>query len=77
MSSWMFLFGYQYIFLNEQGNLPAKEFDNKKFYLIFGLLILGQVITQFGRAFIAYNFALEASSKINSLSTFSIHFSNF
>ena len=68
MSCWMFSFGYQYIFLNEQGDLPDNKFDKNKFYLIFGLLILGQVFSQFGRAMIVYNFALEVSGKLNSLS---------
>lgn len=68
MSGWGFLFGYQYLFLNAQGEIPADQFDKNHFYKIFGLLILGQMVTQFGRGFIAYNFALEVSAKLNSLS---------
>ena len=63
----MVLFGYQYLFLSQQGDIPEQDFDKNNFYLTFGLIILGQVITQFGRAFIAYNFALEVSGKLNSL----------
>ena len=67
MSGWIVLFGYQYLFLSQQGDIPEQDFDKNNFYLTFGLIILGQVITQFGRAFIAYNFALEVSGKLNSL----------
>lgn len=67
MSCWMFCYGYQYIFLNHMGDLPEDQFDKKWFFLVFGLITLGQVLTQFGRGFIAYNFALEVSAKLNSL----------
>ena len=64
----MTLFGYQYVFLGQQGDLPPDKFDKNYFYLIFGLLLVGQAFTQFSRGFIAYNFGLEVSSKLNSLS---------
>lgn len=67
MSGWTVAFGYQYVFLNKQGDIPPDEFDKNNFYFVFGMLMLAQVITQFGRGFIAYNFALEVSGKINSL----------
>ena len=68
MFFWMFLFGYQYVFFNAQGELPPEKFDKKNFYMVFGLLVLGQAVTQLLRGLIAYNFALEVSAKLNSLS---------
>ena len=76
MVAWAVSFGYQYVFLNKQGDIPTNEFDKNSFYLIFGLLMLSQVITQFGRAYINFNFALEVSGKINSLGTYFCLFSS-
>lgn len=76
MMGWMVSFGYQYVFLNEQGDIPPDEFDKNYFYKMFGILMAIQVVTQFGRGFIAYNFALEVSGKLNSLGKINI-FKNF
>ena len=74
MSFWGFLFGYQYLFLNKEGEIPADEFDKNYFYKIFGLLLAGQLIAQLGRGYINYNFALEVSAKLNSLSKYLISY---
>ena len=63
----MCAYGYQYLFLSAQGDIPDGEFDFKNFYKIFAILIGAQVFCQFSRGFIVYNFALEVSGKLNSL----------
>ena len=68
MGGWMFLFAYEYIFLNFQGDLPPDKFDKVKFCTVFGLIILGQGIIAFCTGYLSFTFSIEISKKLTSLS---------
>ena len=58
MGGWMFIYAYQYIFLNSQGDLPPDQFSNKKFALYYGLILLSETLLIFFRGVITFVFAL-------------------
>ena len=68
MGGWMFIYAYQYMFLNAQGDLGPDEFDNKRFALLYGAIILSETFIIFVRGMVTFIFSLRVSDRLMSLS---------
>jgi hypothetical protein len=56
------------MFLNAQGDLRPDQFDNTKFALLYGAIILGETVIIFLRGILTFSFGLGVSDRLMSLS---------
>lgn len=68
MCGWMFLYAYQYMFLNAQGEMNPEDFDKGAFALQYGGIILAEAFIIFMRGMITFSFGLMVSDRLMSLS---------